>query len=265
MSRFDEFSVVDEITLNQVRQRLQLSAADLGPEIVSFRAVPGAKGTAFVVLTPLLAFALLLLPGVTVGTFEVTMAVVVWLLAQLALGAFWIRGWMERHRVCRHGLVLGRRGEYAVPWSTIDPGRVRLLRRANLLTRHGIAAGRLLRPGETLGHALLVNGLDDTPAGHERLAVNEQLLREGRGADEHLTCFDRWVLAGRHAPDLVRAMEEAMVADGYPAQGMAAEVVAHPLVLAWTPQPDASGIPGEHLSPLRRTTDPVIGTRAARA
>lgn len=65
----------------------------------------------------------------------------------------------EQHRVCRHGLVLGRRGEYAVPWSTLDPGRVRLLRRANFITRYGIRPGPLLRPGETLGHALLVNGV----------------------------------------------------------------------------------------------------------
>lgn len=259
MSRFDEFGAVDEVTLGQVRQRLELTAVDLGPELASFRATPGWKGTAFVLLAP--ATPLLLLPLAPDATGR-WMGVVAALVLLLATGAFWLRGWSEKHRVCRHGLVLGRRGEYAVPWSTIDPGRVRLLRRANLVTRHGIRSGPLLRPGETLGHALLVNGLDDTPAGHERLATNERLHREGRGADEHLTCFDRWFLAGRHAEDLVRAMEEAMVADGYPARGMADAVVARPVVLRYSPEPHASGIPGEHLSPLRRTTDPVVGVQA---
>jgi len=49
-------------------------------------------------------------------------------------------GLLEKHRVCRHGLVLGLRGEHAVPWSSIDPGRVRLLRRANLVTRLAVEA-----------------------------------------------------------------------------------------------------------------------------
>lgn len=258
MSSFDEFSVVDDITLGQVRQRLGLTAADMGPEIASFRAVPGWKGTAFVLLAPAVVLLGLPFAADTLGRWLLVGGYVLFL---LATGAFWLRGWLEKHRVCRHGLVLGWRGEYAVPWSTIDPGRVRLLRRANLVTRNGIGSGPLLRPGETLGHALLVNGLDDTPRGHERLAVNEQLHREGRGADAHLTCFDRWFLAGRHAPELVRAMEEAMVADGYPAEGMADAVLARPVVLAYSPEPHPSGIPGEHLSPLRRTTDPVLGVQ----
>lgn len=259
MSRFDEFSVLDEVTFGQIRQRLQLTPADMGPELASFRATPGWKGTAFVLLAP--ALPLLLLPVAPDATGR-WVAVACTLFLLLATGAFWVRGWLEKHRVCRHGLVLGVRGRYAVPWSTIDPGRVRLLRRANLVTRHGIAPGPMLRPGETLGHALLVNGLDDTESGHGRIAFNEELHAEGGGADEHLTCFGRWFLAGRHAPELVRAMEEAMVADGYPAQGMADAVIARPLVLAYSPQAHPSGIPGEHLSPLRRITDPVLGVEA---
>ena len=258
MRRFDEFGVVDEITLGQIRQRLRLTAADMGPELVSFRATPGWKGTAFVLAPTVLLLFLPLAPDAT-GRWLTVLATVLLL---LGTGVFWVRGWLEKHRVCRHGLVLGLRGEYAVPWSSIDPGRVRLLRRANLVTRQGIRPGPLLRPGETLGHALLVNGLDSTPRGHERAVVNERLHADGRGADEHLTCFDRWFLAGRHAPALVRAMEEAMVADGYPAQGMADAVIARPVVLAYWPKLHPSGIPGEHLSPLRRSTDPALGVKA---
>ena len=135
MSRFDEFSVLDEITFGQIRQRLQLTPADMGPELASFRATPGWKGTAFVLLAP--ALPLLLLPVAPDATGR-WVAVACTLFLLLATGAFWVRGWLEKHRVCRHGLVLGVRGRYAVPWSTIDPGRVRLLRRANLVTRHGI-------------------------------------------------------------------------------------------------------------------------------
>lgn len=256
MKTFDEFSAIDNITFGQIQQRLALTADDMGQELASFRAVPGWKGTAFVFLAPALVLSGLLVAPDATGRW---IAVGAYFLLLLATGAFWVRGWLEKHRVCRHGLVLGLRRQYVVPWSTIDPGRVRLLRRANFVQRHGIAPGPLLRPGETLGHALLVNGLDDTPTGHERIAFNERFLREGEQPDKYLTCFDRWFLAGRHATSLVRAMEDAMVADGYPARGMADAVIARPVVVPFKHRQGPHDIPGEHLSPMRAMTDPVLG------
>ncbi|OLT43487.1 hypothetical protein BJF86_01540 [Serinicoccus sp. CNJ-927] len=259
MSRFEEFNDVDPDTLLRIRGLLELTPADMGPELATFRATPGWRGTTLVVLAPAALLLLMPLAPDAIGRWLAVLAAGALL---LATGAFWVRGWSEQHRVCRHGLVLGRRGEYAVPWSTLDPGRVRLIRRANFITRYGIRPGPLLRPGETLGHALLVNGVDATPAGQARLVMNERLHRESGGADADLTCFDRWFLAGRHAPDLLRAMEEAMVADGYSATGLTDAVLARPLVLRWAPEAHPSGIPGEWLSPLRRITDPVLGVDA---
>lgn len=254
--RLDHFPVLDEVTIGQIQQRLELTEQDMGPVRARYRATLGWLGTA-VVLCPLLIYPLLY-PFAAPGARTPAFAALMLLGPLLATGPFAVRGWLEQHRVCEHGLVVGWRDRYVIPWSTVDPGRMRLLRRANLLPRYGESTGPRVRTGTTLGHALVVNGLDSTPEGHKRVAFNATLVAEGRGGDPGLTCFHRWYLSGRHARRLLASIEEAMVADGYPVEGMTAAVSGRELTLRYQPEPVPDGVPNDQISPLREITDPPL-------
>ncbi|ROS23937.1 hypothetical protein [Cellulomonas sp. PhB150] len=161
-------------------------------------------------------------------------------------------GVLERHRVCEHGLVVGFRtkSSYTIPWSTVDPGRVRVVRRSNLLGRlpGRTASSPHIRHGAASGTALALNGLD-TALGTwipiPGLGGVTDAVRPG--SRFRSTPFVWWFLGGRHPEKLVRAIEDAMVADGYPAVGLADRAISQGVTLrynpgAWEPFPARAGV-----------------------
>ena len=190
-----------------------------------------------------------------------------WLAALLAgLAAFWLAvfaaaGVIERHRVCEHGMVVGfrTRSRYVIPWSSVDPGRVRIVRRSNFVGRlPGMPpSSPHYRVGMVSGTAVALNGLDSAIEGWVRipgmLEVSDARTPGGRG---RRTPFVWWLLGTRRPERLVRAIEEAMVADGYPADGLAARATRQAVTLRYNPGTD-------NPLPPRQTTDPVIGVGGA--
>ncbi|WP_028045501.1 hypothetical protein [Cellulomonas sp. URHE0023] len=170
-------------------------------------------------------------------------------------------GVAERHRVCEHGLVVGMRTKspFFIPWSTIDPGRVRVVRRSNLLGRlPGVSpSSPHFRHGAASGTALALNGLDTALTGWRHLPGVEVTDAVRPGSRVRRTPFVWWVLGGRRPERLAQAIEDAMVADGYPARGLAARAVAQGCTLrynpgAWNPFParaGTDGVVGVHGSP----------------
>ncbi|WP_143554161.1 hypothetical protein [Serinicoccus sp. CUA-874] len=150
----------------------------------------------------------------------------------LLCSALALPGILERHRVCEHGLVLGygptRSARYVVPWSSVDPGRVRLLRRGQLISRHRgmpqVSPHYRIGTGPLAYRSLAVNGLDT--------ATNPS--RDGRRGSGYA-----WWLLGSPQPEKVaRAIEDAMVADGHTrARGLAVRAVEQEIVVPWTPGP----------------------------
>jgi len=114
-------------------------------------------------------------------------------------------------------------------------GRVRLLRRGQLISRHRgmpqVSPHYRIGTGPLAYRSLAVNGLDT--------ASNPS--RDGRCGSGYA-----WWLLGSPQPEKVaRAIEDAMVADGHTrARGLAARAVEQEIVVPWTPGP----------SPLRPRT-----------
>lgn len=62
-----------------------------------------------------------------------------------------------------------------------------------------------------------------------------------------------WWLLGAASPErLAEAIEEAIVADGYDAHGLAARASRGAIIIAWNPE-------GDHPLPPRQSQDPVLG------
>ncbi|RLV47748.1 hypothetical protein D9V37_16540 [Nocardioides mangrovicus] len=153
---------------------------------------------------------------------------------------------LERHRVCDHGLVLGfKNSAYVVPWETLDPGRVRVGVRMGLLGRREDMPQT--SPNYRIGvfglNGLVVNGLDTA------------ITSSWKSFDPRhrvFSLFTWWLLGTRHAPELAAAIEEAMVADGYDAAGLADRALAQQLTGHWNDR-EPSPVPP------RLGTDPAIG------
>jgi hypothetical protein len=166
-------------------------------------------------------------------------------------------GVAERHRVCEHGLVVGMRtkSRFVIPWSTIDPGRVRVVRRSNLLGRlpGRTSSSPHFRHGAASGTALALNGLDSAVGGWANIPGIVEVTDAVRpGSRARRTPFVWWYLGGRHPERLAQAIEDAMVADGYPAQGLAERAVTQACTLRYEPR-------GWEPFPPRLATDPVVG------
>lgn len=161
-------------------------------------------------------------------------------------GAFAFPGMLEKHRVCEHGLVLGYRRQaktrYFVPWDSVDPSRVRILRRAQLVSKHRDAPSSSphyrIGTGPLAYRGVAVNGLDTASGGWTRIpGVLETETTLATGEEWTPDRFAWWVLGTPRAGRLVAAIEEAMVADGHThAKGMTQRAVADELVLPWNPQ-----------------------------
>jgi len=233
----------------------ELDHRDMGEVRAVFRAWPG---TVFWVVSAVVVLAMpalaMLTPNPDDRLWLALLMTGVWLFWVLVLAGV---GLIERHRVCEHGLVLGwrTRSRYVVPWSSLDPGRVRVVRRSNLLSRiPGMPpSSPHYRVGMVSGTALALNGFDSAVEGWLQVpGMLEVTDARSPGSRWRRTPFVWWFLGTRRPERLVRAIEDAMVADGYPAQGMADRALAQARTLRWNPGT-------EHPFPAREATDPVLG------
>lgn len=233
-------------------ERSTLRGADMGRVLQTFRCWPGPISSAVMIL--------------------VTVAVAVWYWTTVPDDPLWFRltllsviflplwsgfalpGILERIRVCEHGLVLGygstRRARYVVPWDSIDPRNLRILERAQLISRHDgvpqVSPHYRIGTGPLAFRAVAVKGLDTaTDAGTwlhipGLLETPNTILRD---SGRRKIPYSWWILGTPRPGKLARAIEEAMVTDGYTkARGMAARAVEQEIVVPWTRGP----------SPLRR-------------
>jgi hypothetical protein len=143
------------------------SAADQGAVRATFRGWPGRGAwIGFGLLTVPLLVLCATAPDATelLVRGACTAALLGWFALFTTLGA------LDVFRVCEHGLVLGyrRTSRHVVPFSSVDPGRVRVLQSALLANRHtGLpATSWTFRVGFlTTTTALAVNGFDSTGSG----------------------------------------------------------------------------------------------------
>ena len=213
-----------------------LRGADMGRVLRTFRCWPGPISSAVMTLITV---------GVVAWQWWAVPDDPLWFrffvlfLMLLLCSALALPGILERHRVCEHGLVLGygptRSARYVVPWASVDPGRVRLLRRGQLISRHRgmpqVSPHYRIGTGPLAYRSVAVNGLDTASSPP----------RDGqRGAG----CA-WWILGSPQPKKVARAIEDAMVADGHTrARGLAVRAIEQEIVVPWTPGP----------SPLRPRT-----------
>ncbi|WP_029289753.1 hypothetical protein [Cellulomonas sp. HZM] len=253
--RWFELTDVDsDETMTALAGLADLTWQDMGEVRATFRAWPGT--VAWVVIAALVGgggVAALAAgdPATRVVALAVVATVAVFLAAFVAAGA------ADRTRVCEHGLVLGTRtrSRYVVPWSTLDPGRVRVVHHVGLVGRlpYATPSSPHYRLGLLSTRALAVDGLDTALGGWARVpGMLEVTDAVAPGSRVRRTPFVWWLLGTRRPADLARAIEDAMVADGYPARGLAARAQAQAHTMRLNP--------GTHDPlPPRAATDPVLG------
>ena len=247
---FLELLDASEESLNRLLAVADQDWRDMGQVRAVFRSWPG---NIFWMMA-----AVLVLPFVALAVFQsdplagLTAACTFGFFIVLLIGA----GVLERHRVCEHGLVVGMRTKslFVIPWSTVDPGRVRVVCRSNLLGRFPgrSSSSPHMRHGVASGTALALNGLDTALGGWRQLPGVQVSDAVRPGSRVRRTPFVLWYLGTRRPERLARAIEDAMVADGYPARGLAARAVAQGCTLRLNP-----GIWDPFLA--RERFDPIIG------
>ena len=234
----------DEIGLQRLHVLSGIDYADMGEVRATYRAWPGPFfWMPYLLIWVLVVVVFLTAPDRDEAVFRAA------LLGGLALlgGTVCLLAYgLERHRVCDHGLVLGfrRRSTYVVPWETLDPGRVRISRRMGLLGRRPELpqTSPRYRVGLFSLDGLVVNGLDTAITSSWNQLDPRRVFSP----------FAWWLLATRRADDLVSQIEAAMVADGYPAEGLAARARTQAFTVPWSPS-ETSPVPP------RSGTDPTIG------
>ena len=222
-----------------------LRGSDMGRVLKTFRCWPGPVSSMVMLL---LTVAFVAWHWITVPDDPLWFRLAMLFLLLLFWSAFALPGILERHRVCEHGLVLGygptRRARYVVPWSTIDPNRVRVLRRSQLISRHRgmpqVSPHYRIGTGPLAYRSLAVNGLDSaTDAGTwlhlPGLLETPNTVLSGSG--RRRTPYAWWILGSPRPERLAQAIEEAMVASGHRAEGLAARAVEQEIVVPWTPGP----------------------------
>ena len=241
----------DPVQVDQLLALADLDAEDMGAVRQTFRAWPGARMWLFLLGLMLLSLLPLLIPGEVGWGLTVTLLICIGASGLVLV----IAGAVDRHRVCEKGLLLGWRGRTRdiVPWSTVDPGRVRVVERAGLLgRRHDTpASSPHFRTGLLVTRALSVNGIDSAHGGWVGipglLGVTDPVAP---GARARSTIFVNWLLGTPDPVRLARAIEDAMVAEGYPARGLADAAASRAVVLSWNPDQDSA-----HPLPYRASTD----------
>ncbi|SFJ62682.1 hypothetical protein [Cellulomonas sp. KH9] len=260
MSTHREFVVFEDPRSPEAAERLielgERTAEDMGAVRATFRAWPGrTANVAFAVLLVVAVATSVVAPNAT----ELSVRLVIWGSFAFWVALFVAAGAMDRHRVCEHGLVVGFRthSRYVVPWSTIDPGRVRVVRRPLLVGRRPElpASSPHYRVGWFTTSAVAVNGLDSAIDGWVRvpglLGVTDAVELAGRA---RFTPFVWWLLGTQRPRELLEAIEAAMVADGYDARGLADRAERNAVTITWQPTAQSP-------IPPRYPDDPVVGVR----
>lgn len=227
----------------------------MGPRLATFRG--GLTGRAWLgalVLVSVVSIALsvlvaLLAPDPGVGTVVGTCVVTAGL-SLLVLLAVWLLARRHRCDVHAHGLVASGAwgGAEAIPWATIDPGRVFVATTVRAMTRMPLA---LYRQQATLPPGVVVNGWTQRPVGTTWWfeAFSSAYRYQPQPSDSP---FGWWQLGPTDPRAFLTAMEQAMVADGYPAAGLTPFALSRSV--------DAGDLRRDPaLQRERLLTDPVLG------
>ena len=143
-----------------------------------------------------------------VAVFAVIVSPRPWIAAvPLGLGfgvssVFIVGGYLDRHRICEHALVLGHRGDQVIPFETIDPGRV-YDTRGLFLGRH-LELPTMAVHGST-GPLVLINGL--------RRPMFSANIADAPKSEE--SPFGYYTVGTRRQRKFLAELERAMVADGF--------------------------------------------------
>ena len=212
------------------RKWAALTREDLGREVARFRAWPTGRlvlGTLAVVAVASAVLVALPIEGGWAYGFAIGVG------ALLMLVVFGATGVAEKQRVCEHGLAVGfrRNTTLLIPWETIGPGRVHIRHNAPAAGRYpDVGLAQTVRVGMISTRVLIVNGLNsaswDPP-------------------------FVHWMLGTPNPHKLAAAIEKAMIADGYPAHGLAANATRTAVTAHWRPH--------GNLLTERPPLDPLIG------
>ena len=222
-----------------------LRGKDMGRVLRTFRCWPGPISSAVMVsiTVGVVARAWTSGPEDTWGYRLMVLTVML-----LLWSGFALPGILERCRVCEHGLVLGygptRRARYVVPWKSVDAGRVRVLRRSQLISRHRgmpqVSPHYRIGTGPLAYRSLAVNGLDTATDAGTWLHIPgllETTTTMSPGGRRGRAPFAWWILGTPRPEKLAQAIEEAMVAAGHRAEGLAARAVGQEIVVPWIPGP----------------------------
>lgn len=232
----------------ELRQWLAAGPEHLGP-VVSRHTVPTASTPliAVVVVTGLFVVALLVAGLVGVAAWGLPVAVVIFgaacgvLPALVVVPLVLMSAGSRTIEVRRHGLVVASR---PVPFATMDPGRMVWATSASA-ARAVVTLNRRRRVAG--GDCLLLSGTDGADAvdDWQGLGTKYDPLATAPRLD---TPFVWWVLGPKDVGALVRDLETAMVADGYPVHGLAARLGSHRV-----------DVPsGREAFPRRAPHDPVL-------
>jgi hypothetical protein len=154
------------------------------------------------------------------------------------VGMILFSGYLEKHRVCEHALVLGltpwpRSRPFVIPWSTIAPESL-VLHDPSL--KLGVDTTTVLHPRAARlatysRRSVSLVGLHPDLAHPRRrrwspIAERFRAAPDGALPPEFLV---RWAMAVRDPEPLLRAIEAAMVASGADARGIAQHALDHPV------------------------------------
>lgn len=184
------------------------------------------------------------IPGVLV------LAVAVWAFVMVCA---WATARLQRTAVHAHGLVVSAPGSgpEAIPWATIDPGRIFVATTVRAMTRMPVA---LYRQQAVLPPGVVINGWTKRPLGGSLLAENLSSGYRYQPTPSDAP-FGWWQIGATDPQALLSTIEAAMVADGYPAAGLTPFVLSRAVTAR-----DLRREPA--LQAERGVTDPVIGLPA---
>ena len=230
--------------------------ADMGPLLASFRGGVGARalGRSLALLALVCVGLGAMVAGLAPGGPSLALVVGAWCVAAAvylpAMLGVHLAARRTRQDVHRHGLVVrgpGSRAE-ALPWESMDPGRIFIATSVRAMTRMPLA---LHRQQAVLPPGVVVNAWTDRPLGS--LPVAEALSQGYRYQPAPTDSpFGWWQLGPSDPRAFLQAVEAAMVADGYPAAGLTPFVLARRVRAG-----DLRRAP--ELQRERALVDPVVG------